>query len=355
MRIAIIGAVDTPIKKDALGGTEIWTYNFAQKLQQRGHQVVLCANDKSEFSGDLRKYVKQEEVYENEREGNFSNENIVFLSSYQLAKLLTEKEKFDIIHISSTNFQNYLPYSLLTNIPMVVTIHYSILSFKNAENIFNYIKNPNYVFISHNFASRWPKPKKYSVIYNGIDVESFPFTENKKDYYFWMSRIHRTKGAEDAVIFSRLSGKKVVLAGPIREQAYFDQVIKPFLGPNLEYVGSLNFEQKVEYYRHAKAFLMPIKWDEPFGLVAVEAMACGTPVIGYARGALPEIIETGQNGLLVKQDDIKGLVSLIPKIDHLDPSKIRQSVINKFDINVMVDNYIELYRKIIGEKDESED
>ncbi len=349
MKIAISGTIDTPIKKDALGGTEIWTYNFATKLKDRGIDVTLYANDQSDFLGKIVKSIRQQDVYENGHEGEFSSRNIFFLSSYQMAEIASSGEQYDLVHISATNFQNFLPFSKVIKAKMVVTIHSSSLSYTDAQNIFKYIPEAHYVFISNDFASKWPKPPNYSMIYNGIDVSQFPLQTAKENYYFWMGRIHQTKGVEDAIEFAEKSDAELVIAGPIRDEEYFKEIIQPRLSDKIRYVGSLDFEQKIQYYGKAKAFLMPIKWDEPFGLVAVEAMACGTPVLAYRRGALPEIVKNGENGFLAERDNINELIDLSKKITELDPAKIRKVVEENFSLDTMVNNYLDLYQAITKE------
>ena len=346
MKIAVVGTIDTPIRKDALGGTEMWTYSYAEKLKSKGHDITLFANDESKFSGKLIKVVRQKELYESGQKGVFSNNKIFLFAVHEMIKVVQVQEEFDLIHISATSFQNFLPATSLIKCPVVVTIHSSNLEYNDAKMIFDYFPNVNYVFISHNFAKRWPKPKNYSIIHNGINFDQFEFSDSPEDYYFWMGRIHQTKGVEDAVKFSQVTKKKVVLAGPVRNQNYFDQKVKPYLNKNLKYVGPLGHKEKVKYYKSAKAFLMPIHWDEPFGLVAIEAMACGTPVLGYKRGALPEVVKDGIGGFLAEADDIKQLIRFVDNIKSLDRQKVMEYARKNFSIEKMVKKYLALYQSL---------
>lgn len=350
MKIAIVGTIDTPIRKDALGGTEMWTYSHAEKLKSIGHEVTLFANDESEFSGKLVKVVKQKELFESGKKGVFSNNKIFLFAVHEMIEVVQRQKEFDLIHVSSTNFQNFLPATSLIKCPIVVTIHSSNLEYDDAKMIFGYFPDVNYVFISNDFAKRWPKPKNFSIIHNGIDFNQFEFSNLAKDYYFWMGRVNPTKGVEDAVKFSRITKKKVFIAGPIRDQNYFDQKVKPYLNKNLIYLGSLGHKEKIKYYKSAKAFLMPIHWDEPFGLVAVEAMACGTPVLGYKRGALPEVVKEGIGGFLAETDDIKQLIKLADNIEGLDRRKVMEEAKKNFSIEKMVKGYLDLYQSLNRER-----
>ena len=281
-RIGIVGGVNSPISKDAIGGTEIWTYNFAERLKQSGCDVTLFAPEGSSFSGNMIVTSTKDEIMDDMGTKN-SKVNFAVFSINQMIEVVKRQEDFDLFHINFYDFYYAVPFVELIKKPIVVTLHGMNLTSKEANILFSKFKNINYSFISNNLLSRFPAPEKYRVIYNGIDFDSFPLCEEKEDFYFFMGRISQEKGASDAVQFALKTKSKLIIAGPMHDKTYFNVQIKPFLNDRIQYVGELNFSKKVEYYKKAKAFLMPIHWEEPFGLVVLEAKAFGTPVKAYKK------------------------------------------------------------------------
>ena len=353
MKIAIIGLLDTPITKDSLGGTEIWTYNFAEKLISLGHEVTLFASEGSSFSGKFYQVANRSDVELPGSVLKLSKEKIVEFSIKQINEVIKIQDQFDIIHISNCNFYFYLPFIKKFHIPVIITVHSYNFSGSHAKELFEKYPQPFYVFNAKSFEKTWPAPKKYQVIYTGINLNDFEYNPNPENYIFWMGRIHQDKGIQDAIKFAQKSKEKLTIAGPIRNQEYFDQEVEPFLSDKIQYVGELNQIEKVDYYKKAKAFLLTTKREESFGLVAVEAMACGTPVIAYNRGALAEVISDGETGFVVEPDNIGELVEKSKLIDSIDRKACRARVEKNFDIDLMTKNYLDLYQKLLEEKNES--
>lgn len=216
-------------------------------------------------------------------------------------------------------------------------------------------------------------------VYNGIDVEKFPYQEKKDDYLLSISRICPDKNQRAAIEVARQLGKKLVIAGEPEKtrqgERYWHREIEPQIdihvekdrdplfstwlalqgeGSRIIYFGLANFEQKIELYQNARCFLMPIDWEEPFGLVMVEAMACGTPVVAFARGAAPELVEHGRTGFLV--NNIEEIVEAVNNIDQISPYDCRQRVKDCFSAEAMAESYYELYQRILElEKDAKPD
>lgn len=348
MRIAIVGAIDSPTKRDALGGTEIWNFNFAQSLVKRGIKVSLfCAKGSKTdcemiFTSDAKDIISSD--------GSISKQKFAISSIAEMIEVVKRQDEFDLIHISVFSIQYALPFVSLIKKPVVITVHGSNLNFNDAKFVIEKYKKPNFVFISKSFAKSWPKPSKYEIIYNGIALENFKFSDKNKGYLFWMSRISSEKGVEDAIAAAKLTAHDLYLAGPIRNNEYFEKNIKPNLNKRIKYLGTLGLRDKVRYFREAKAFLFPIKWDEPFGLVLAESMACGTPVIAYKRGAVTEIIDDNINGFIVAPDSIKGIASAVGKVDEIKRERCRSKIEKNFTIDKMVDRYIDYYKAILGNK-----
>lgn len=345
MKIALVGAIDSETGEDAIAGTEIWTYNFLLELSARGHEVVLFGSKDSKVEQPLVASVDSKDLIDSHT-GEISGMRLAYFSIEQMLELIKRQNDFDLIHLSVYSLQYYLPLLKLLNKPVVITVHGSGLNKEDADKILPLVKQLNFVFISNSFLLNWGKPEKYEVVYNGIRIDDFPFNEEKEDYLFWMGRISPEKGLDDAVKIAVRTNSKLIIAGPNRHPEFFNQNIKPRLSDKIKYVGELGLDEKVKYYQRAKAFLMPIHWEEPFGLVLIEAMACGTPVIAYDRGSVPEIIEDGKNGYIVAENDIDGMIDAIKNIDKIDQKYCRESVINRFTIDKMVSNYERIYQKV---------
>ncbi len=346
MKIALIGAIDSPIIKNATAGTEIWTYNYAETLVKRGHRVGLFANKESRFSGELIGTCSMADI--NKDDGTaISKPKFVLFSVDQMAEVIKRQNDFDLIHLSVFSFHYVLPLTKLIKKPFFITVHGSPFNYNEAKLVLSKYSDPHYVLISNDFARRWPKPEKFRVIANGIEMKNFDYCDDPDDYFFWMSRLSPEKGADMAIKFAKKAGQKLIIAGPIRDKDYFDKEIKPHLNRKIRYVGELGLKDKIEYYRKARAFIFPIRWDEPFGLVVVEALACGTPVIASDIGAMPDIIKDGTNGFLVKAEKVNEFVRASKNLDRIDRKVCRQSVENKYSLETMVDQYENYYRKVI--------
>jgi glycosyltransferase involved in cell wall biosynthesis len=187
------------------------------------------------------------------------------------------------------------------------------------------------------------------VVYNGVDVASFPFSAANGDYLLCLNRVHPDKGTHLAIEAARRAGRKLVIAGKVGrpERESYETAIRPLVdGRDVVFLGEADYRLKRELYAAAACVLAPICWEEPFGLVMVEAMACGTPVIAFNRGAAPELIVDGETGYLV--NDVDSMVAALAKIDTINPYRCRQHVQANFDVPVMVEGYLRLYGEIVG-------
>jgi glycosyltransferase involved in cell wall biosynthesis len=184
----------------------------------------------------------------------------------------------------------------------------------------------------------FPNLRYTKTVYNGIDPKKFPFSARPEDYFLCITTIGEHKNTGAAVEACRKAGVKLIIAGKIRDKEYYEKKIKPFIdGKKVIYLGEIGFEEKVKLYRGARGFIFPTIWPEPFGLVAIEALACGTPVIGWKSGGVPEIVEHGKNGYLVSSVD--GIVSGIRAIDQISRKDARASFEQKFTSDIMIKNY----------------
>jgi glycosyltransferase involved in cell wall biosynthesis len=346
MKIAVAGTIDTPISASSSAGTEIWTYNLCQELIRQKHNVVLFADGGSKIDGEVVSVCNHEELLD--ANGQISKSKLAIFTFEQIIKIADRQEEFDLIQISIFSFAYVLPAIKLFTKPVFITVHGSGMNYNDATLFFKRYPDPHYIFSSIAFANNWPAPKHSKIVPHGIKIEDFQYSDKTGDYFFWMSRISSEKRVEDAIEFVIKAKQKLIIAGPVRDQDYFDNYVKPKLNDNITYVGELNFAQKVEYYQKAKAFLFTAKPPEAFGLVAVEALACGTPVVAYNVGAMSEIIENGANGFIVPSGSVEGIVEAARKIDNIKRIDCRNSVQSRFNMESMINQYLDYYKSEIN-------
>jgi len=202
------------------------------------------------------------------------------------------------------------------------------------------------ISIARHQKEAYPDLNHVATIYNPIHTRSFEFNNNPKGYALMLGTIGLHKNQKDAILASQKAGIPLVLAGKIRDSEYFLNEIKPHIdGDSIQYVGELNFEEKMRLYREASVFLFPVKWSEPFGLVAIEALACGTPVIAYPNGGPSEIVRDGYNGFLVKNTDEMAL--RIQEIGSIKREDCRNDVEERFDEVTVGNQYFEALKKVM--------
>ena len=251
--------------------------------------------------------------------------------------------EFDLIH---NNF-DFLPltYSCLVDTPVLTTIHG--FSSPAILPVYEKYNNKNY-YVSISNADRSDKLNYIATVYHGINLEQFTFKKEVGDYLLFFGRMHPDKGAKEAIEIAKGFGKKLIMAGIIQDKEYFEQEIKPHFSEDIIYVGSVGPLERDRLLGGAYALLHPIFFAEPFGLSVVEAMACGTPVVAFNKGSMPEIIQNGKNGFIV--ENVKEAVKSLGKILKIDRQCCRNIVEQKFSVDRMVDDYIKVYQKIINEQ-----
>lgn len=264
--------------------------------------------------------------------------------SLHISELFERAGDFDLLH----NHFDFLPltYSSLTGTPVLTTIH-GFSSPKILPVYKKYNRKTYYVSISN--ADRSPELDYISTVYHGIDLENFTLQETPEDYLLFFGRIHHDKGAAESVQIARQAGIKLILAGIIQDADYYRSFVEPNLdGIRARYIGIAGPELRNKLLGGAKALLHPINFNEPFGLSVVEAGACGTPVVAYNRGSMPEIIENGVNGFLV--GDIDSASEAVRSLDGISRRECRKIVEKRFSRERMVENYLDVYHKIIDKK-----
>ncbi len=334
MKIAILSPIAwrTPPRK--YGPWEQVSSNIAEGLVERGIDVTLFASGDSKTSGKLVSvcelpYAEHPEVDPKVAE------------CLHISHLMEQASKFDIIH---NNF-DFLPlsYSRLIRTPMVTTIH----GFSSPKIIPVYKKYNNtsyYVSISN--SDRSPELNYTATVYNGIDTREFTFNSESGEYLLFFGRIHPEKGVSEAIEIAKKSNRKLIISGLIQDQAYFDHKVNPEVdGQDIIYVGNSGPVDRNKLLGGAFALLHPISFEEPFGLSVAEAMICGTPVIAFKRGAMPELILDGKTGFLV--NNIAEAVEAVNSIEFIDRRKCMEWASANFSVQKMVDGYLEVYQQIL--------
>jgi len=262
-----------------------------------------------------------------------------------IAEVFRRADEFDLIH----NQFDFLPlsYSGFTSTPLVTTIHgFSSPSILPVYKKYN--ARTHYVAISESDRSR--ELDYIATIHHGIDLTQFRYREDAGGYLLFFGRIHPDKGVVDAIEVARRTGLRLVIAGIVQDEAYFKQQVEPHIdGSMVEYIGSVGPEKRAEVLGGARALLHLIHFDEPFGLSVVESMACGTPVIAFGRGSMPELIDDGVSGFIVA--DVAGAIQAVDRIDSLDRRACRDAVEQRFTCQHMARAYLDVYRKILDQRE----
>ena len=335
LRIAQVAAPLLPVPPKTYGGTEKIVSFLTESLVERKHNVTLYASGDSMTRARLKSiFPKSLMVWDNP---------IIPFTNVGFA--YNDEKKFDIIHNHAGAAGIALAKYLKT--PVVTTLHNSYLTPGRAD--FDYYKNAcYYVAISNKQMQNLGGLKFAGMVYNAIDINKFKYAKKKKDYFLFFSNITEVKGPDIAVRIAKKAGVKLKMAGKLDEQkqALFNKEIKPFIdNKRIEYLGMINDQKKFELYRDAKALLMPLQWEEPFGLVMVEAMASGTPVIAFKRGSVPELVKDGETGFVVRTPE--EMIKALDKVDQISPFACREWAKSEFSIERMTDGYEQVYESIL--------
>ena len=334
MRIAMLSPIAWRTPPRHYGPWESVVSLLTEGLVSRGYDVTLFATGDSETSGKLHAVCAR--GYEEDR-------SILpkVWECLHISELFEHADDFELIH----NHFDFLPltYTGLITTPFVATIH----GFSSPGILPVYKKYNHKVFyVSISDADRSPDLDYIKTIHHGIDLKQFDFQPEPDDYLLFFGRIHPDKGAGEALEISRACNKKLIMAGIIQDEAYHHQYVEPYLDEQCAvYVGSVGPIQRNLLLKKAYALLHPINFNEPFGLSVVESMACGTPVIAFNRGSMPELIENGKTGFLVTT--VYEAINAVAHIKDIDRACCRRRVEQYFTVDRMVEEYIRVYETIL--------
>lgn len=336
MRIAITADPFIPVPPEHYGGIERIIDFLVLGLIKRGHDVVLVANKKSTIDAPLLPFPKNGEG---------------FIDHIQNIKVISGLKKFnpDIIH--SFSRMAYLAPFVVSGVPKLMSYQRepTVDQIKLAKKIF---KKDSLSFTGcSNYISK--KIETYAhvkTVYNGLDMAKYTFNAQVDEDapLQFLGRVEFIKGTHIAINVAKKTGKKLIIAGniPAGHEAYFDEQVKPHLDDDIKYLGPVNDEQKNTLLGNAAALLMPIQWNEPFGIVMVEAMACGTPVIGFDKGALPEVIKNNVNGFICHTED--EMVANTQQISTIARQDVFEDCKERFSSDVIIESYLDVYKQLIN-------
>lgn len=383
MKILQISTPVLPISPNMnYGGTERVIRDLDAEYVNQGHESLVVAPGNSIIKGRLIPTISQN-TWKPEKGGY----------SYNIDRSKTEKEfeahckkcleiialeKPDAVHDHTKLITSQAYFREQLNIPILTTFHGNLddRSFSAIDKI-NKIKRKEINYFGAISQSQKKIFKNYLnldfVVYNAIKSKDYPFQAEKRDYLFAIGKIDRNKGQDISIKVAKKLGKKLVIAGPVHSfrnwiREYWENEVKPNIDAfyknipaekiqefvdkmeksdkQIIYVGEINDKQKQEWFKYANGFLMPIRWDEPFGLVIIESMACGTPVVAYNRGAIPEIILDKKTGYIVEPDNFEKFLEATLKLNKINPYDCRNHVEKNFDVSRQAKEYIEIFKKI---------
>ncbi len=338
MKIAMLSPIAWRTPPRSYGPWERVVSLLTEGLVEREIDVTLFATGDSITKGRLE-YICPFPYEENPQI------NPKVWEALHIAHLFEQADKFDLIH----NHYDFMPlvFSRLVDTPIVTTIH-GFSSSKILPVYREYQNSSYYVSISN--ADRSPDLHYLATVYHGIDLGEFTFRDQPGDYLLFFGRIHPDKGTREAIEIARLCRRRLFIAGIIQDKEYFNSQVAPYIDNNqVIYLGSVGPVQRNELLGNALALLHPIHFKEPFGLSVIEAMACGTPVIAFNKGSMPEVIVDQQTGFLV--NNVEEACECIGRLHTINRWDCRRWVAERFSVQRMVDDYLKVYHTILGYKE----
>jgi glycosyltransferase involved in cell wall biosynthesis len=335
MRIAMLAPISWRTPPRHYGPWELVTSLLTEALVARGVDVTLFATADSITAGKLAGVCPRP----------YSEDPTIDAKVWELlhvSHVFERASEFDLIH----NQADFVPlaFSRLTEVPVVTTIH-GFSSERIVPVFQRYQDRVSYVAISE--ADRHPDLRYAATIHHGVVLDELPFDPTGSDDLLFFGRIHPDKGAVEAIEAARRAGRRLVMAGIVQDQGYYERSVAPSVGTaRVVYDGAVGGAERTRLLGGSRALLHLINFDEPFGLSVIEAMACGTPVIANDRGSMRELIEHGVTGFLV--DSLDDAVEAIDRIGEIDRAACRASIAARFTVDHMADRYLALYRTLLG-------
>jgi glycosyltransferase involved in cell wall biosynthesis len=342
MRIAQVAPLAEAVPPKLYGGTERIVSYLTEELTALGHEVTLFASGDSVTSAELQPILPQAIRLDP------SIRDPAAPHVLMVQKVLDQAARFDIVHFHIDHLQ--LPAMRGRGLPFVSTFH-GRLDLPELQPLLAAF--PEAPFISISESQRRPLQhidvNWAGTILHGLPENLLPFSPRQQGYIAFLGRISPEKGPDTAIRIARAAGIPIRIAAKVdrADQAYFDEVVAPLLElDGVEFIGEINEAQKAEFLGNALCLLTPIAWPEPFGLVMIEAMACGTPVIAFNRGSVPEVVEDGVSGFIV--EDELGALAALKQVLALDRARVRAAFEARFTARRMAEDHLALYRRLLG-------
>jgi glycosyltransferase involved in cell wall biosynthesis len=337
LRIAQIAPIARAVTCASSGSIEQIVWLLADELVARGHSVTLFATGDSETSAELRAIYERGYDDDDELWDEWSSHELL-----HAAWALEQAADFDVVHSHAYHYA--LPFTRFASAAIVHTFH--VLPEDVAVRALRLYPDAHVVSVSKYHRTELDGRRDAPVVHHGIDTDAFPFSSVPGDYLLFLGKLSYGKGPVEAIRVAQKAGMPLVVAGAGDEDDdYFREVVAPLLhAPGVEYVGWVHVQKRNELLAGAAALLYPLNVAEPFGLVMLEAMACGTPVLALDRGAVPEIVTNGVSGY--HAPDLDSLVRSVPPVLALDRTRVREEAVARFDRRRMADEYEALYHRV---------
>jgi len=342
MNICIIAPIEERVPPEKYGGIGRIVSALTEELVKKGHTVTLLATGDSITGARLMPIALNPGYPDNPK----AREAHLQIATAKIMEILM-KENFDVIN---NHFGwRLIPFYPIISAPMITTLH-TPLNQTNKDIVFKTYKNACLISSSNNQRRFLPDLNYLANIYDGIDMSLYDFSDHHEGYLVFLGRISPEKGAAEAVQIAKKLNKKLIMAAAIPEwdKSYFEEKVKPYIdNKNIIFLGEINNEQKNKLLGGAQALLAPIQWEEPFGLMFAESLACGTPIIALNRGSVGEVVVDGKTGIVADSiDDIYKRFNEIESINRIDCRKYAE---NNFSSGLMADNYLKVFEQYLKE------
>lgn len=346
MKIAQVAPLYESVPPKLYGGTERIVSYLTEELVKQGHRVSLFASGDSATNAELISVVSEALRLKTDCEDSLAPHIV------QLKQVMKRSDEFDVIHFH-TDYLSF-PFTSHSLIPHVTTLH-GKLTIPELQLIYNEFRGEPVVCISDAQCKPLPQANFVGKVHHGLPANLFHLQKEKKNYFAFLGRVSPEKRCDRAIEMAIATNTPIKIAAKIdkADREYFEREIKHlFNHPLVEYIGEINEIQKQDFLAGAKALLFPIDWPEPFGLVMIEAMACGTPVIAWNKGSVPEVIENNKSGFIV--NTMEEAIAAANTISSLDPSVIRHCFEERFTAERMAHDYVNIYQKMIAMNEDSD-
>jgi glycosyltransferase involved in cell wall biosynthesis len=338
LRIAQVAPLNESVPPKAYGGTERVVSYLTEELVQQGHEVTLFASGDSITQAQLVPICEQSLRLDPHCIDQLAHHIVL------LEQVFKNPYRFDIIHFHIDYL--HFPWSRRMAVPHVTTLH-GRLNIPDLVPLYQEFREMPVVSISNDQRTPLAWLNFQGTVYHGLPEDLLTFHERPGSYLAFLGRISPEKGVEQAIQIARQSGMTIKIAAKVDpvDQAYFDEAIRPLLDePGTEFIGEIGEDEKDAFLGNAYALLFPIDWPEPFGLVMIEALACGTPVIAYRHGSVPEVIDDGVTGFMA--DDPVGAVQAVERVAALSRTRCREVFEQRFTAARMAQGYLAIYRRL---------